>query len=245
MSDETTNQETQENREELSELLQIRRAKLDELRSLGIDPFGRKYIRTAEAGVLLSKYDSLTKEELEEKNIEVSIAGRIMAKRVMGKASFAHIQDLSGRIQIYVRQDTVPESKYKAFGILDLGDIVGVKGVLFKTKTGETTIKVLDIEVLSKSLYPLPEKYHGLKDVELRYRQRYVDLVMNPEVQKRSLHGPVLFNPCVVISIRSAIWKLKPQHYIPLLAERQRSHLLRTIMHWTCSFICVLLLNSI
>ncbi|MEK4460299.1 MULTISPECIES: lysine--tRNA ligase [unclassified Paenibacillus] len=184
MSDETTNQETQENREELSELLQIRRAKLDELRALGIDPFGRKYIRTAEAGVLLNKYDSLTKEELEEKNIEVSIAGRIMAKRVMGKASFAHIQDLSGRIQIYVRQDTVPESKYKAFGILDLGDIVGVKGVLFKTKTGETTIKVLDIEVLSKSLYPLPEKYHGLKDVELRYRQRYVDLVMNPEVQK-------------------------------------------------------------
>lgn len=107
-----------------------------------------------------------------------------MAKRVMGKASFAHIQDLSGRIQIYVRQDTVPEANYKAFGILDLGDIVGVKGVLFKTKTGETTIKVLDIEVLSKSLYPLPEKYHGLKDVELRYRQRYVDLIMNPEVQK-------------------------------------------------------------
>ncbi|MBE0338499.1 lysine--tRNA ligase [Paenibacillus sp. 28ISP30-2] len=184
MSDETTNQEPQENREELSELLQIRRAKLDELRSLGIDPFGRKYIRTAEAGVLLSKYDSLTKEELEEKNIEISIAGRIMAKRVMGKASFAHVQDLSGRIQIYVRQDTVPEAKYKAFGILDLGDIVGIKGVLFKTKTGETTIKVLDLEVLSKSLYPLPEKYHGLKDVELRYRQRYVDLVMNPEVQK-------------------------------------------------------------
>lgn len=184
MSDETTNQEPQENREELSELLQIRRAKLDELRSLGIDPFGRKYIRTAEAGVLLSKYDSLTKEELEEKNIEISIAGRIMAKRVMGKASFAHVQDLSGRIQIYVRQDTVPEDKYKAFGILDLGDIVGIKGVMFKTKTGETTIKVLDLEVLSKSLYPLPEKYHGLKDVELRYRQRYVDLVMNPEVQK-------------------------------------------------------------
>lgn len=184
MSDETTNQESQENRQELSELLQIRRAKLDELRSLGIDPFGRKYIRTAEAGVLLSKYDSLTKEELEEKNLEVSIAGRIMAKRVMGKASFAHIQDLSGRIQIYVRQDSVPEEQYKAFNILDLGDIVGIKGVLFKTKTGETTIKALDIVVLSKSLYPLPEKYHGLKDVELRYRQRYVDLVMNPEVQK-------------------------------------------------------------
>ncbi|MDP4099212.1 lysine--tRNA ligase [Paenibacillus sp. P96] len=184
MSDENMNQESQESREELSELLQIRRAKLDELRALGMDPFGRKYIRTDEAGGLLGKYDGLTKEELDEKHVEVSIAGRIMAKRGMGKASFAHIQDLSGRIQIYVRQDTVVEEQYKAFSILDLGDIVGVKGVLFKTKTGETTVKVQDLEVLSKSLYPLPEKYHGLKDVELRYRQRYVDLIMNPEVQK-------------------------------------------------------------
>ncbi|MDU4695679.1 MULTISPECIES: lysine--tRNA ligase [Paenibacillus] len=180
MSEEINNQETLE----VSELLQIRRDKLDELRGLGVDPFGKKYERTHNAGDILRQYDGLSKEELEEKHVEVSIAGRIMAKRGMGKASFAHIQDLSGKIQIYVRQDSVPEVKYEAFSILDLGDIVGVTGEVFKTKTGETTIKVKDLEVLSKSLYPLPDKYHGLKDVELRYRQRYVDLIVNPEVQQ-------------------------------------------------------------
>ncbi|WP_028595168.1 lysine--tRNA ligase [Paenibacillus assamensis] len=169
---------------ELSELLQIRRNKLDELRKLGIDPFGAKYTRTHTANEIVSKYAETSKEELEELKVEVSIAGRIMAKRSMGKASFSHIQDLSGRIQIYARQDTVPTDKYTAFDMLDLGDIVGVRGVVFKTKTGETSIKVLDLEVLSKSLYPLPEKYHGLKDVELRYRQRYVDLIMNEDVQQ-------------------------------------------------------------
>lgn len=178
------NPEEMDNENEISELLQIRRDKLDELRGLGIDPFGQKYVRTSTAADVISQYDSLTKEELEEKSITVSLAGRIMAKRGMGKASFAHIQDLSGRIQIYVRQDSTPEVKYQAFSILDLGDIVGVTGKVFKTKTGETSIKVNDLEVLSKSLYPLPEKYHGLKDVELRYRQRYVDLIVNPEVQQ-------------------------------------------------------------
>ncbi|USB33338.1 lysine--tRNA ligase [Paenibacillus sp. YPG26] len=179
MSEEISNQEV-----EVSELLQIRRDKLDELRALGIDPFGQKFDRTHNAGDILQKYDGLTKEELEEQAVEVRIAGRIMAKRGMGKASFAHIQDLSGKIQIYVRKDTVPEVKYDAFDLLDLGDIVGVSGEIFKTKTGETSIKVKDLEVLSKSLYPLPDKYHGLKDVELRYRQRYVDLIINPEVQQ-------------------------------------------------------------
>lgn len=180
MSEEQNNQEVVE----LSELLQVRRDKLDELRGLGIDPFGHKYERTATAGEILEKYDGLTKEELDEKQVKVSIAGRIMAKRVMGKASFAHIQDLSGKIQIYVRQDSVPETDYAAFSVLDLGDIIGVTGEVFKTKTGETTIKAESLVVLSKSLYPLPDKYHGLKDVELRYRQRYVDLIVNPEVQQ-------------------------------------------------------------
>ncbi|MBO2945979.1 lysine--tRNA ligase [Paenibacillus sp. F411] len=181
---EENHQQEQGQEQELSELLQIRRAKLDELRKLGIDPFGGKYERTHQAGELMEAYDALSKEELEEKQVEVNLAGRIMAKRGMGKASFAHIQDLSGRIQIYVRQDTVPADKYEAFSILDLGDIIGISGTLFKTKTGETTVKVHNLEVLSKSLYPLPEKFHGLKDVELRYRQRYVDLIINPEVQK-------------------------------------------------------------
>ncbi|WP_136607593.1 lysine--tRNA ligase [Paenibacillus dokdonensis] len=181
MSEEVNNHEQEL---ELSEMLQIRRGKLDELRSLGIDPFGKKYDRTHHAGDLIAKYDGMTKEELDEQHAEVRVAGRIMAKRGMGKAIFAHIQDLSGKIQIYVRQDSVPEEAFAAFRLLDLGDIVGIAGTMFKTKTGETTIKASEVEVLSKSLYPLPDKYHGLKDVELRYRQRYVDLIINPEVQQ-------------------------------------------------------------
>ncbi|AOZ92783.1 lysine--tRNA ligase [Paenibacillus crassostreae] len=179
MSEELNNQEN-----ELSEMLQIRHNKLDELRGMGLDPFGKKYNRTHNAGELVAEYDQFSHDELEEKAIDVCVAGRIMAKRGMGKAIFAQIQDLSGKIQIYVRQDSVPEVKFNAFRLFDLGDIIGVKGQMFKTKTGETTIKVEDVEILSKSLYPLPDKFHGLKDVELRYRQRYVDLMMNPEVQQ-------------------------------------------------------------
>ncbi|MFC5468533.1 lysine--tRNA ligase [Cohnella suwonensis] len=178
--DHTENTETIE----LGELLQIRRNKLDELRALGIDPFGTKFARANEAGELAAKYSDFTKEELDEKAVEVSLAGRIMTKRGMGKASFANLQDLSGKIQIYVRQDSVEENKYKAFDLLDIGDMIGVKGVVFKTKTGELSVKVKDLEVLTKSLLPLPDKFHGLKDVETRYRQRYVDLIVNPDVQK-------------------------------------------------------------
>jgi len=176
--------ETAGQEQELSELLRIRRSKLDELRKLGLDPFGRKYERTHQAQEILDAYDALETEELEAKQVSVSIAGRIMQKRSMGKASFAHIQDLSGRIQIYVRQDAVGETAYKAFSMLDIGDIIGVKGTVFKTKTGETSVKVQELEVLTKSLLPLPDKYHGLKDVELRYRQRYVDLIVNPDVKQ-------------------------------------------------------------
>jgi lysyl-tRNA synthetase, class II len=172
---------------ELNELLTIRRNKLDELRGLGIDPFGRKFERTHNAQDILDAYSELSKEELDERVVTVSVAGRIMQKRSMGKASFAHIMDLSGKIQIYVRQDAIDAAKYEAFEILDIGDIVGVKGHIFKTKTGETSIKVEELEILTKSLYPLPDKFHGLKDVELRYRQRYVDLIMSEDVKKTFL----------------------------------------------------------
>lgn len=171
-------------KEELSELLQIRRDKLDELRGLGVDPFGQKFERTHHAKQVLDAYDALTKEELDANPPVVSVAGRIMQKRGMGKAGFAHIQDITGKIQIYVREDAVGENNYKAFDLLDIGDMVGVKGVVFKTKTGETSVKVQSLEMVTKSLLPLPEKYHGLKDVELRYRQRYVDLIMNQDVQE-------------------------------------------------------------
>ncbi|MFD7525669.1 lysine--tRNA ligase [Paenibacillus chitinolyticus] len=169
---------------ELNELLQIRRDKLDELRGLGVDPFGDKYVRTHTAKQILDAYEETPKEELEQQTVEVSIAGRIMQKRAMGKASFAHLQDITGKIQIYVRQDALGDTKYSAFDLLDIGDMVGVKGTVFKTKTGETSVKVTELEVLTKSLLPLPEKYHGLKDVETRYRQRYVDLIMNQEVKE-------------------------------------------------------------
>jgi lysyl-tRNA synthetase class 2 len=169
---------------ELGELLQIRRNKLGELRALGIDPFGSKFNRTHQAGDIVAEYSDLSKEELDERAIEVSLAGRIMTKRGMGKAAFANLQDLSGKIQIYVREDSIPGHKFQAFDLLDIGDIIGVKGVVFKTKTGETSVKVMDLEVLTKSLLPLPDKFHGLKDVETRYRQRYVDLIVNPDVQK-------------------------------------------------------------
>jgi lysyl-tRNA synthetase class 2 len=169
---------------ELNEMLAIRRSKLDELKRLGIDPFGKKFDRTHYAKPILDAYNDVPEEELEAAGHEVAIAGRLMQKRGMGKAGFAHIQDITGKIQIYVRQDAVGETAYQAFKILDIGDIIGVKGTVFKTKTGETSVKVKSLEVLTKSLYPLPDKFHGLKDVETRYRQRYVDLIVNPEVQQ-------------------------------------------------------------
>jgi lysyl-tRNA synthetase class 2 len=162
---------------ELNELMQVRRQKLDELKSKGIDPFGSKYERTHKAQEIIEGFSEL------EGSI-VSIAGRIMARRGHGKVNFAHVQDLSGQIQIYVRLNEIGEENYNLFTKLDIGDLIGVKGKVFKTKTGEITVWAEEITLLTKSLRPLPEKWHGLKDVDARYRQRYVDLIVNPEVRK-------------------------------------------------------------
>ena len=167
--------------EEINDQLQVRREKLNELREKGLDPFGKRFERSHLAAEILEKYGELEKEELDNQNISVTIAGRIMTKRGKGKAGFAHIQDLSGQIQIYVRQDAVGEEQYEIFNITDLGDIVGIKGQVFKTKVGELSIKASSFEFLTKSLRPLPDKFHGLKDVEQRYRQRYLDLIMSEE----------------------------------------------------------------
>jgi lysyl-tRNA synthetase, class II len=167
--------------EELNDQLRVRREKMNQLREQGIDPFGKRFERTHSAQELKDLYGELTKEELEEKNVEVTIAGRIMTKRGKGKAGFAHIQDLTGQIQIYVRKDAVGEDSYAIFDSADLGDIVGITGTIFKTKVGELSVKAKQFELLTKSLRPLPDKFHGLKDVEQRYRQRYLDLIMNPE----------------------------------------------------------------
>lgn len=167
--------------EELNDQLLVRREKLNKLREMGIDPFGKRFERTHKAQELFDLYGGLSKEELEEKQIKVSVAGRIMTKRGKGKAGFAHIQDVTGQIQIYVREDEVGEEQYELFKTSDLGDIIGVHGTVFKTKVGELSIRVSSYEFLTKALRPLPEKYHGLKDIEQRYRQRYLDLIMNPE----------------------------------------------------------------
>ena len=169
--------------EELNDQMQVRRQKLQELYDLGIDPFGKRFDRTAEADQLHHDWDAFTKDELHDKEEEsqVVIAGRIMTKRGKGKAGFAHVQDLSGQIQIYVRKDQVGEDQFAIWNSSDLGDIVGVDGVMFKTNTGELSVKAKSFTLLTKSLRPLPDKFHGLQDIEQRYRQRYLDLITNQE----------------------------------------------------------------
>jgi len=162
-----------------NKLIAERREKLKELRKQG-NPFKNHFRPKDFAQEITEQYDGQDKDSLEEKKIEVTIAGRIMLKRVMGKASFAHIQDTTGKIQIYVARDDLPEGVYnEQFKKWDIGDIVGLSGSLFKTKVGELSIKVSSIELITKSLRPLPEKFHGLADQEIRYRQRYVDLIVN------------------------------------------------------------------
>ena len=167
--------------EELNDQFIVRREKMNQMRANGIDPFGKRFERTNLAKELIEAYSDLEHDELEAKNLSATVAGRIMTKRGKGKAGFAHIQDLSGQIQIYVRMDAVGEEQYKTFTTADLGDIIGVSGAIFKTKTGELSIKVKDFVFLTKALRPLPDKFHGLKDVEQRYRQRYLDLIMSQE----------------------------------------------------------------
>ena len=168
-------QQTQE--QDLNHLLKVRREKLAELQAEGKDPFQiTKYEVTHHSQEIKDNFESL-------QDREVSAAGRMMSKRVMGKASFCHVQDLQGMIQCYVARDNLGEEAYKEFKKLDIGDIVGVKGTVFKTKTGEISIHVTELTLLSKSLQILPEKFHGLTNTDLRYRQRYVDLIMNSEVK--------------------------------------------------------------
>ncbi|MGX7153410.1 MULTISPECIES: lysine--tRNA ligase [Enterococcus] len=170
-----------ETQEELNDQMVVRRQKMEQLREEGIDPFGQRFERTHQSAELHEVFDPRTKEELAEMGLTASIAGRIVTKRGKGKAGFAHLQDREGRIQIYVRQDQVGEAEYEVFKHADLGDFFGVTGEIMKTNTGEVTIKAKEITILSKALRPLPDKYHGLTNVEQRYRQRYLDLISNQE----------------------------------------------------------------
>jgi len=170
--------EVQLEEQNLNDILLVRREKLNKLRKEGRDPF-----EITRFGV--THYSQQIKDHFDTmEGQEVTVAGRIMSKRMMGKASFAHIQDSAGQIQIFVRINDVGEEQYEDFKSFDLGDIIGVTGEVFKTKTGEISVRAKDMVLLAKSLYPLPEKWHGLKDPDLRYRHRYVDLIVNPEVRR-------------------------------------------------------------
>lgn len=163
-------------------MLEERLRKLEELRSLGVDPYPYRYEVNAQARDIFERFGKI--QEIPENEHFVSIAGRIITKRDMGRGGFAHIQDSTGRIQIYARQDVLGKGKYKIYKKLDIGDIIGVYGYVFRTRTGELTVLVQDFQLLTKSLRSLPEKWHGLKDKETRYRQRYLDLIVNPEVRE-------------------------------------------------------------
>ncbi len=170
--------------EEYNELIQQRFKKLAEIGALGEKPYAGRFVVSASAFELLNKYEKTSKEELANERVEVTLAGRIIAMRSFGKACFSHLQDGSGRIQLYFQKNTIGDERFALFKKIDIGDFIGVKGFLFRTKTNELTIDVEDFTLLSKSLRPLPEKWHGLTDVEIRYRQRYVDLIVNPEVKR-------------------------------------------------------------
>ncbi|MEG1551411.1 MAG: OB-fold nucleic acid binding domain-containing protein, partial [Oscillospiraceae bacterium] len=174
----TNNKNSQEVEQDISALRQIRIDKLEEMQANGSDPFEiTKYDVTHHSADVKANFESLEGKS-------VTLAGRLMSKRVMGKASFCNLQDLNGNIQSYVARDSIGEEEYKAFKKMDIGDIIGLKGEVFKTKTEEISIHASEVTLLAKSLQIMPEKFHGLKDTDTRYRQRYIDLIMNSEVKE-------------------------------------------------------------
>lgn len=184
----------------------VRREKMEELRSLGIDPFGQRFDITHYSGDIKKEYSDLDKDQLHEKAVKAKVAGRIMTKRRQGKAGFMHIQDRDGQIQIYVRKDAIGDEAYEIFKKSDIGDIVGIEGEIMKTNHGELSVKAQVYTHLTKALRPLPEKFHGLSDVEERYRRRYVDLIMNEEARKIAFARPKI--------IRSIQHYLDSQGYV-------------------------------
>ena len=171
---------------DLTDQLVVRREKMNQMQAAGLNPFSAGFDRRDLSAEVIKAYDHLNKEELESQDkVFVQMAGRLVAKRGKGKAGFAHILDMEGRMQLYVRQDSVGEDAYQWFKLADLGDIVGIVGYLFKTGTGELSVWATEFHPLTKALRPLPDKYHGLVNVEQRYRQRYLDLISNEESRER------------------------------------------------------------
>lgn len=211
---------------DVNQLRKVRREKLADLQANGKNPFEiTKYDVTCHATDIKENF-----EEMEGKH--VSVAGRVMQKRVMGKASFCNILDLSGNIQSYVARDSIGEESYKDFKKLDIGDIIGIEGEVFKTKTGEISIHASAVKLLSKSLQILPEKFHGLTNTDTRYRQRYVDLIVNPEVRDTfKLNVPELSVQFAVIWTDRDLWKLRLRCWLQMPVELQQDLLRLILMH--------------
>ena len=220
-------------------IISERRSKLEELRKLGV-AFPNQFKPENLSSELHKKFDTDDKETLEKKGIEVSVSGRMMLKRVMGKASFATIQDNNGRIQLYVARDFInsddnPEL-YAQFKKWDLGDIVGAKGKLFKTRTNELTIEVTEIVLLTKSIRPLPEKFHGLSDQETKYRQRYVDLIVNEDTKKTFLNrSKIISNMRAFMEEHKFLEVETPMLILYQVVQRQdRLRLITMHLIWIC-----------
>lgn len=226
--------------EELNDQMKTRLEKLRGLEEKGVSGFGNKFERTHLTNQLKEAFDHFTKEELAEKEeeTEVTIAGRIMTKRGKGKAGFAHIQDLDGQIQLYVRKDEVGEEAYELFKSADLGDIVGVTGVMFKTNVGELSVKANTFELLTKSLRPLPEKFHGLKDVEQRYRQRYLDLITNHESKETFILRSKIIQAMRRYLDGQGFLEVETPMMHRSLVELLLDHSRRTTMRWIFRCIC-------
>ena len=239
--------EQQQNTPASTNELEVRRAKLAALQAAGQDPFEiTKYDVTDTAQEIAEHFEAIkTDVEAGITGKTVRIAGRMMSRRIMGKASFVHLMDGSGQIQLYVRRDDIGEEPYAAFKKLDVGDIIGVEGFVFRTKTGEISVHAQSLTLLAKSLLPLPEKYHGLTDTDTRYRQRYVDLIANPEVKETFVKRSLICGRSDSIWTTSASSKSIPR-FSPRLRSappRDRSRHTTTRSIWICS--CVSRRNCI
>lgn len=177
-------QNSADSEQERHDQIAQRRAKLAQMRANG-NPFRNDFRRDSLTAELKARYEERSKEQLDAEPVRVKVAGRMMTRRVMGKAAFTHLQDMTGQIQLYVKRDDLPEGRYAEFKRWDIGDILGAEGLMFKTKTGELSVMVDELHLLTKALHPLPEKFHGLADQETRYRQRYLDLIMNEEAREK------------------------------------------------------------
>ena len=197
-----------------------RRAKLEKLEEMGIDPYGERFIKSHYSLEVKEEFKGKTHEELEELGAKVSVSGRIMFIRKMGKASFFTIKDRMGLIQVYIRIDAVGEDAYTVFKMADVGDICGVKGTVMLTQTGEITIKCEEYIHLAKALKPLPEKFHGLTDVEERYRKRYLDLIMNDQSMETAVLRPRIikemrryFDECGFIEVETPVLQMSRKYH--------------------------------